>query len=171
MTTATLTNPRVVPSTARDLAVRAGSAVVRHAINAWRYLCTVYALVRLGLLWRAFCANTGLAVQRTRTDEYGHLRVTVHQVPKLDQCRVTPHGWTMRVRLRPGQHLGHYTEAAVPLRHTNARRPSKRSSCPASPATSSCASSVAILSSASPNDPDSSNPAGSPSAPPRPATR
>jgi hypothetical protein len=120
MTTTTLTPSiaRDVPSTARDLVVRAGSALVRHAITAWRYLCTVYALVRLGLLWRVFCANTGLAVQRTRTDEYGHLRVTVHQVPKLDQCRITPHGWTMRVRLRPGQHLGHYTEAAVPLRHT-----------------------------------------------------
>jgi DNA segregation ATPase FtsK/SpoIIIE, S-DNA-T family len=103
----------------RVLAVRALAATVRALVTGWRYLRTVYALIRLGLLWRAFCAATGLAIQRTHTDEYGNrLRVTVHAVPRLDRYRVSEHGWTMRVRLRPGQHLGQYSEAAIPLRHT-----------------------------------------------------
>lgn len=104
---------------ARTAAVRAGSAVIRGTITAWRYLCTVVALARLGLLWRTFCGVTGLAVQRTHTDPYGtRLHTTIHAVPRLDRYRVNAHGWTMRVRLRPGQHLDQYTEAAIPLRHT-----------------------------------------------------
>jgi S-DNA-T family DNA segregation ATPase FtsK/SpoIIIE len=111
--------PREGRAGAQALAVRALAALARSIVTGWRYLCTIVALVRLGLLWRAFCAATGLAIQRTRIDQYGHgLRVTVHAVPKLDRYRVSEHGWTMRVRLRPGQHLGQYTEAAIPLRHT-----------------------------------------------------
>lgn len=103
----------------RTAAIRAGSALIRGTITAWRYLCTLLTLARLGLLWKAFCAATGLAIQRTHTDPYGtRLHSTVHAVPRLGRYRVNAHGWTMRVRLRPGQHLGQYTEAAVPLRHT-----------------------------------------------------
>lgn len=103
----------------RTVGIRAGSALVRGTITAWRYLCTLLTLARLGLLWKAFCAATGLAIQRTQTDQYGtRLHTTVHAVPRLDRYRVNAHGWTMRVRLRPGQHLGQYTEAAIPLRHT-----------------------------------------------------
>jgi DNA segregation ATPase FtsK/SpoIIIE, S-DNA-T family len=103
----------------RALAVRAASALARGTVTAWRHLCTLVALVRLGLLWRAFCAATGLAVQRTHTDPYGQrLRVSVHQVPRLDRYRIGAHGWTMRVRLRPGQHLDQYNAACVALRHT-----------------------------------------------------
>ncbi|QJY45592.1 FtsK/SpoIIIE domain-containing protein [Pseudonocardia broussonetiae] len=103
----------------RTMAIQAGSALIRGTITAWRYLCTVLTLARLGLLWKAFCAATGLAIQRTHTDKYGtRLHTTVHAVPRLDRYRVNAHGWTMRVRLRPGQHLGQYTEAAIPLRYT-----------------------------------------------------
>jgi hypothetical protein len=121
-TPTTVAGARVAPdlrATVQTLAVRAGSALLRGSVTAWRYLCTVWALVRLGLLWRPFCAATGLAIKRMHTDQYGHqLRVSVHAVPRLDRYRVGPHGWTMRVRLRPGQHLGQYTEACVPMRHT-----------------------------------------------------
>lgn len=103
----------------RTVAIRAGSALIRGTIATWRYLCTLLTLARLGLLWKAFCAATGLAIQRTQTDQYGtRLHTTVHAVPRLDRYRVNAHGWTMRVRLRPGQHLGQYTEAAILLRHT-----------------------------------------------------
>lgn len=100
------------------LAVRAGAALVRGTVTTWRYLWTLFALVRLGLLWRSFCGNTGLAVQRMRSDSYGRTRIDVHSVPRVDRYRVTPHGWTARVRLRPGQHLALYAEACTPLRHT-----------------------------------------------------
>ena len=103
---------------AKVLAVRASASLVRTTVTAWRYLGTLYALVRLGLLWTAFCGNTGLAIQRTRQTESGRLRVDVHAVPKLDRYRVTPHGWTVRIKLRPGQHREQYENACVPLRHT-----------------------------------------------------
>jgi S-DNA-T family DNA segregation ATPase FtsK/SpoIIIE len=93
------------------------AGLARGVVATWRYLWTIVALVRLGLLWTAFCGNTGLAVQRTRTDDRGRLRIDVHAVPRLDRYRVTPHGWTARVHLRPGQHLAQYAEACVPLRH------------------------------------------------------
>jgi len=114
-TSATATSPR---NNVQAWAVRAGAAIARGTVTTWRYLWTIVALVRLGLLWRSFCGNTGLAVQRMRQDDYGRLRIEVHSVPKLDRYRVTPHGWTARVRLRPGQHLAQYTEACTPLRHT-----------------------------------------------------
>lgn len=102
----------------RALALGAGAAIVRGIVAAWRYLWTVAALVRLGLKWKAFCGNTGLAIQRTHTDEHGgRLRIDVFAVPRLDRYRVTPHGWSARVHLRPGQHLAQYAEACTPLRH------------------------------------------------------
>jgi energy-coupling factor transporter ATP-binding protein EcfA2 len=88
-------------------------------VAGWRYLWTVVALVRLGLRWKAFCGNTGLAIQRTRSDENGsRLRIDVFAVPRLDRYRVTPHGWSARIHLRHGQHLAQYAEACTPLRHT-----------------------------------------------------
>ncbi len=108
-----------IAARAHTHAVRAATALARAAVNAWRHLCTVAAALRLGLHWRAFCAATGLAIQRMHTDPFGHrLDVTVHQVPRLDRYRIGTHGWTMRVRLRPGQHLDQYTAACIPLRHT-----------------------------------------------------
>ena len=41
----------------RGLAVRLGTATIRQLVMIWRYTWTVYALVRLGLLWRSFCAQ------------------------------------------------------------------------------------------------------------------
>jgi S-DNA-T family DNA segregation ATPase FtsK/SpoIIIE len=109
---------REAAAAARVLVVRAGSALARAAIAGWRYLLTLMPVLRLGLLWARFCAATGLAMQRTRSDQFGGLYTTIHSVPRLGQYRVGPHGWTMRVRLRPGQHLDQYTAPSIPLRHT-----------------------------------------------------
>ena len=40
----------------------------RTAIALWRHLLTLYVLIRLGLVWAAFCAATGLADTHTRVD-------------------------------------------------------------------------------------------------------
>lgn len=105
-------------SWARTMSARIAAALLRGSVTGWRYLCTLYAVMRLGLLWRRFCASTGLAEQRHRTNrETGKTKTTIRRVPKLERVRVTPHGWTMRVKLRPGQHLDLYTERTAPLRH------------------------------------------------------
>ena len=71
--TTTDTTARAAPRTSlthgvrkavRTLAVQLTAALVRATVIGWRYLVTVYALARLGLVWRTFCANTGLAVER-----------------------------------------------------------------------------------------------------------
>ena len=83
----------------RTVGVRAGAAFVRATVTGWRYLVTVYALARLGLLWRTFCANTGLAVQRTHTDVYtGRMRTQIYAVPRLDyrEERPTLQQWAAR---------------------------------------------------------------------------
>jgi S-DNA-T family DNA segregation ATPase FtsK/SpoIIIE len=68
-------------------------------------------------MWSTFCANTGLAIRRISTDEHGGMHVRIHAVPRLSRVRLTPHGWTVRVRLTPGQHRDQYGELAVALRH------------------------------------------------------
>ncbi|MER5672781.1 FtsK/SpoIIIE domain-containing protein [Pseudonocardia alni] len=104
--------------TVRALLVRLGAWITRRSVDGWRTLRTLLALVRLGLLWRSFCGNTGLALQRLHTAEHGRMRVEVFAVPRLDRYTISPHGWSMRVRLRPGQHLDDYSAVCTPLRHT-----------------------------------------------------
>jgi hypothetical protein len=54
-------------------------------------------------MWSTFCANTGLALRRVRTDEHGGMRISIDEVPRLSRVRIAAHGWTVRVRLRPDQ--------------------------------------------------------------------
>ena len=115
-THADLSPGRAVPTLVRSSTVRAGAWLTRAVITGWRYVRTVLAAIRLGLVWRTFCANTGLAMRKVRTDEFGDLHIRVYAMPRLTRVRVDPHGWTMRVRLRPGQHLDQYANACLALR-------------------------------------------------------
>ena len=91
----------------------------RTAIALWRHLLTLYVLTRLGLVWAAFCAATGLADTHTRVDrDSGKTTTRVRHVPRLDHVDAGPHGATLRVKLRPGQDLRTYTALAPALRHT-----------------------------------------------------
>jgi len=91
----------------------------RTAIALWRHLLTLYVLTRLGLVWAAFCAATGLADTHTRVDRDSAKTTTrVRHVPRLDRIDAGPHGATLRVKLRPGQDLRTYTALAPALRHT-----------------------------------------------------
>lgn len=107
---------RALGAWARTLPGRLAGWLLRLAVAAWRYAWTVYAVVRLGLLWASFCGNSGLAERRTRSRD-GDTKISVHRVPRVKLTEITQHGWRMRVRVRPGQHLGHYLDAAAALRH------------------------------------------------------
>jgi hypothetical protein len=113
-----LTAPaRSIASVLHAHIVRAGSAIARGVITAWRYWRSALAAIRLGLMWSTFCANTGLALRRVRTDEHGSMRISIDEVPRLSRVRLSAHGWTVRVRLRPGQHLDQFGQLSVALRH------------------------------------------------------
>ncbi len=91
----------------------------RTAIALWRHLLTLYVVARLGLVWAAFCAATGLADTHTRIDRDSAKTTTrVRHVPHLDRIDTGPHGATLRVKLRPGQDLRTDTALAPALRHT-----------------------------------------------------
>ena len=78
----------------------------RTAIALWRHLLTLYVLTRLGLVWAAFCAATGLADTHTRVErDSGKTTTRVRHVPRLDHVDAGPHGATLRVKLHPGQDL------------------------------------------------------------------
>jgi len=63
----------------------------RTAIALWRHLLTLYVLTRLGLVWAAFCAATGLADTHTRVDrDSGKTTTRVRHVPRLDRIDVGP---------------------------------------------------------------------------------
>lgn len=114
----------VAPPANTDRSVRAWllgvawPATRRWAIAAWRWLLTLYVIVRLGLVWRRFCGATGLARKHQHIDrDTGKLRTRIHQVPRLSRVQIGQHGASLRVRLRAGQCLEDYTKATGALRH------------------------------------------------------
>jgi S-DNA-T family DNA segregation ATPase FtsK/SpoIIIE len=105
------------PSRARLRLALAWAATCRAAVGVGRLLLTLYAVVRLSLLWTRFAGATGLARQRVETrDDKQRIRIT--NVPRLCHYRVSQHGWTMRVKIRAGQALPDYQDRCGPLRHT-----------------------------------------------------
>lgn len=103
---------------ARAWAVRLGARMARMVVASWRYARSLYAAVRLGLIWARFCGSTGLADQRKQVDrETGKVRAVLSEVPQLRELRVSQHGWSQVVKLRPGQSLSTYLEVCTPLRH------------------------------------------------------
>ncbi|MBN9096882.1 MAG: hypothetical protein J0I49_02020, partial [Pseudonocardia sp.] len=99
--------------------VRAAGATARRLLTGWRLALTFAAAVRLGMLWKEFTANVGIADQRVTVEpETGRMRVDVYNVPRTSQLRITEHGWTQTVRLRPGHNLAKWVEVCDPLRHT-----------------------------------------------------
>jgi S-DNA-T family DNA segregation ATPase FtsK/SpoIIIE len=109
---------RVQAQVWRARLVRARAAMVRRLIAGWRLTLTLYAVLRLGLLWRKFCAETGLAKQSGGWhSESGRFIQRIDLVPRIRTTGMTGHGWVHVVRLRPGQDLDTYVKVCGPLRH------------------------------------------------------